>query len=38
LHVSRGTGELTPFRWNCPAEVALLTLRGKTTDEATRDA
>ena len=38
LHVSRGAGELTPFRWNCPAEVALLTLRGKATGEATRDA
>ena len=38
LHVSRGAGELTPFRWNCPSEVALLTLRGKPTDETRRDA
>ena len=26
LHVSRGTGSLTPFRWNCPPEIALLVL------------
>lgn len=26
LHVSRGTGGLTPFRWNCPPEIALLAL------------
>jgi predicted MPP superfamily phosphohydrolase len=26
LHVSRGTGGLTPFRWNCPPEIALLVL------------
>ncbi len=24
LHVSRGTGGLTPFRWNCTPEIALL--------------
>jgi len=27
LHVSRGTSSLTPFRWNCPPEIALLVLR-----------
>jgi predicted MPP superfamily phosphohydrolase len=26
LHVSRGTGSLFPLRWNCPPEIALLTL------------
>jgi predicted MPP superfamily phosphohydrolase len=26
MHVSRGTGGLTPFRWNCPPEIALLVL------------
>ena len=26
LHVSRGTASLTPFRWNCPPEIALLVL------------
>jgi predicted MPP superfamily phosphohydrolase len=26
LHVSRGTGGLTPFRWNCTPEIALLVL------------
>ncbi len=26
LHVSRGTGGLTPFRWNCTPEIALLAL------------
>ena len=26
LHVSRGTGGLTPFRWNCPPEIAVLVL------------
>ena len=26
LHVGRGTGSLTPFRWNCPPEIALLVL------------
>ena len=29
LHVSRGTGGLTPFRWNCPPEIALLVLRSE---------
>lgn len=28
MHVSRGTGSLTPLRYNCPPEIALLTLRG----------
>jgi predicted MPP superfamily phosphohydrolase len=26
MHVSRGTGSLTPVRWNCPPEIALLIL------------
>ncbi|MGD9636108.1 MAG: metallophosphoesterase [Pirellulales bacterium] len=26
MHVGRGTGGLTPFRWNCPPEIALLEL------------
>ena len=26
MHVSRGTGSLTPLRYNCPPEVSLLTL------------
>jgi predicted MPP superfamily phosphohydrolase len=29
LHVSRGTASLTPLRWNCPPEVAVLVLRSK---------
>ncbi|HEY4232575.1 MAG TPA: metallophosphoesterase [Lacipirellulaceae bacterium] len=29
MHVSRGTSSLTPFRWNCPPEIALLILRAK---------
>jgi uncharacterized protein len=29
LHVSRGTASLTPFRWNCPPEIALLELCGR---------
>jgi predicted MPP superfamily phosphohydrolase len=28
MHVSRGTACLTPVRFNCPAEIALLVLRG----------
>lgn len=27
LHVSRGTASLTPLRWNCPPEIALLVLQ-----------
>jgi uncharacterized protein len=27
LHVSRGTSGLTPLRFNCPPEIAILTLR-----------
>jgi predicted MPP superfamily phosphohydrolase len=27
LHVSRGVGSLTPLRFNCPPELAVLTLR-----------
>jgi len=30
MHVSRGTGGLTPFRWNCPPEIALLELVAAT--------
>lgn len=26
MHVSRGTGSLTPVRYNCPPEISLLTL------------
>jgi predicted MPP superfamily phosphohydrolase len=26
MHVSRGTASLTPLRWNCPPEIAILTL------------
>lgn len=33
MHVSRGTGSLFPLRYNCPPEVALLTLRGASPDE-----
>jgi predicted MPP superfamily phosphohydrolase len=29
LHVSRGTGGLTPFRWNCTPEIALLVLESR---------
>jgi predicted MPP superfamily phosphohydrolase len=29
LHVSRGTSSLTPVRFNCPPEIALLILRAK---------
>jgi hypothetical protein len=34
LHVSRGTSSLTPFRWNCPPEIAVLTLCGVPGVEA----
>ncbi|MCI0332907.1 MAG: metallophosphoesterase [Planctomycetes bacterium] len=27
MHVSRGTSNLTPLRWNCPPEIAVLDLR-----------
>jgi predicted MPP superfamily phosphohydrolase len=27
MHVSRGASSFTPLRWNCPPEVAVLTLR-----------
>ena len=27
MHVSRGTACLTPLRYNCPPEIALLILR-----------
>ncbi len=29
MHVSRGTGSLTPFRYNCPPEIAVLKLSGR---------
>ncbi|MEM6329037.1 MAG: metallophosphoesterase [Planctomycetota bacterium] len=28
MHVTRGAGSLAPLRWNCPPELAVLTLRG----------
>jgi uncharacterized protein len=31
MHVSRGTGSLTPLRYNCPPEISLLTLSGSST-------
>jgi len=31
LHVSRGTASLTPIRWNCPPEIAVLHLLGSQT-------
>lgn len=31
MHVTRGSGTLAPIRWNCPPELALLTLRPATT-------
>jgi predicted MPP superfamily phosphohydrolase len=31
LHVSRGTASLTPIRWNCPPEIAVLNLRATGT-------
>ena len=31
LHVSRGAGGLTPLRYNCPPEIAILTLRAVPT-------
>jgi uncharacterized protein len=31
MHVGRGTSSLTPFRWNCPPEIALLILRPQTS-------
>jgi uncharacterized protein len=30
LHVSRGTASLSPLRYNCPPEIAILVLRQKT--------
>ncbi|MGI9457043.1 MAG: metallophosphoesterase [Aeoliella sp.] len=29
MHVSQGTSSLAPVRWNCPPELALLTLRAQ---------
>ncbi len=31
MHVGRGTGSLTPLRYNCPPEISLLTLRSAAT-------
>ncbi len=30
LHVSRGVSSLTPLRWNCPPELAILVLRSES--------
>jgi predicted MPP superfamily phosphohydrolase len=30
MHVSRGTASLTPLRWNCPPEIAVLNLLAPT--------
>jgi predicted MPP superfamily phosphohydrolase len=35
MHVSRGTASLTPLRWNCPPEIAVLTLNGAQVARAT---
>jgi uncharacterized protein len=36
LHVSRGTASLTPLRWNCPPEIAVLQLvGGRSADDTT---
>jgi predicted MPP superfamily phosphohydrolase len=32
MHVSRGTSSLTPLRWNCPPEIAVLTLQSTASD------
>ncbi len=32
MHVSRGTGSLTPVRYNCPPEISLLTLNSSRND------
>jgi predicted MPP superfamily phosphohydrolase len=32
MHVSRGTSSLTPIRWNCPPEIAILQLRPGTIE------
>jgi predicted MPP superfamily phosphohydrolase len=32
MHVSRGTGSLTPVRYNCPPEIAVLKLRRSSTN------
>ncbi|MEX0613262.1 MAG: metallophosphoesterase [Pirellulales bacterium] len=34
LHVSRGTSSLTPLRWNCPPEIAVLNLRPSADDQS----
>jgi predicted MPP superfamily phosphohydrolase len=33
LHVSRGTSSMTPLRWNCPPEIAVLNLRACASAE-----
>jgi predicted MPP superfamily phosphohydrolase len=37
LHVSRGAASLAPFRWGCPPEIALLTLRSAAVTEFEHD-
>ncbi len=32
MHVSRGTSNLAPLRWNCPPELSILELRGSEGD------
>jgi predicted MPP superfamily phosphohydrolase len=32
MHVSRGTASLTPIRWNCPPEIAVLQLGAATSE------
>jgi uncharacterized protein len=34
LHVSRGTSSLTPLRWNCPPEIAILDLQPAAASKA----
>lgn len=37
LHVSRGVSSFTPLRWNCPPELAILTLRCEAQDSPPSD-
>jgi predicted MPP superfamily phosphohydrolase len=34
MHVSRGTASLTPIRWNCPPEIAVLHLISPSSQQA----
>ena len=38
MHVSRGLSGVHPFRWLCPPEVSVLTLRAKQNRPASADA